>query len=103
VIGLRDELSVRRICERSLNKRHGGIHNVYKLQFVVILGGTAWKGESHSSVIGLSAMLQVGRSRVQFPRRVLIFFFVLFHNLPHPPSRNMALGFTQDLTESSMR
>jgi hypothetical protein len=43
-------------------------------------------------------MLQAERSRGQVPMRSLNFF-----NLPNPSSRNMALGFTQPLTETSTR
>jgi hypothetical protein len=41
-------------------------------------------------------MIQVGRSRVQFPMRSLD-----FSNSPTPSSRTMALGSTQPLTEMS--
>jgi hypothetical protein len=43
-------------------------------------------------------MLQAGRSRVRSPMRSLDFF-----NRPNPPSRTMALGSTQPLTEMSTR
>jgi hypothetical protein len=42
-------------------------------------------------------MLQAGRQRVRFPMRSLDFF-----NLPNP-SRSMALGSAQPLTEMSTR
>jgi hypothetical protein len=43
-------------------------------------------------------MLEAGRSRVRFPKRLLNFF-----NLPNPSSRTMTLGYTQPLTEMSTR
>jgi hypothetical protein len=42
-------------------------------------------------------MLQTGRSPVRVPDEVDFF------NLPNPPSRTMALGSTQPLTEMSTR
>jgi hypothetical protein len=47
------------------------------------------------SVVGWWTLPQAGRSRVRVPMR-LIFF-----SLPNPPSRTMALGSTQPLTERS--
>jgi hypothetical protein len=43
-------------------------------------------------------MLQAGRSRVGFPMKSLDFF-----NRLNPPSRTMALGSTQSLTELNTR
>jgi hypothetical protein len=42
-------------------------------------------------------MLQAGRSPIRVPVEVDLF------NLPNPPSRTMALGSTQPLTEMSIR
>jgi hypothetical protein len=43
-------------------------------------------------------MVQSGRSGVPFPER-----YLHFSNLPHPYSRNIALGLTEPLTETSTR
>jgi hypothetical protein len=53
---------------------------------------------ARGSVVGWGTILQVGRSRVQFPMRSLD-----FSNLVNIPNRTMALGSTQFLTEMSSR
>jgi hypothetical protein len=57
---------------------------------------TFWTG-ARGSVVGWGTMLQAGRSRVRVPMRWI------FINWPNPSSRNMALGSTQPLTETSTR
>jgi hypothetical protein len=51
---------------------------------------------ARGSVVSWGTMLQARRSRVQVPMRSLDFF-----NWLNPPSRTMALGSTQSLTEMS--
>jgi hypothetical protein len=52
----------------------------------------------NNSIVGLSAMLQDGRSRVRIPIGLLAFFSI--HLILSP---SMALGLTQSLTEISIR
>jgi hypothetical protein len=56
-------------------------------------------GSACGRVVGWGTMLQTGRSRIHFLLKSLNYFF----NLPNPPSRTMGLGFTQPLTEMSIR
>jgi hypothetical protein len=56
------------------------------------------KSGPRGSIDCSGAMLQAGRSRVRVPMRSLTFY-----NLSNPSSRTMALGFTQPLTEMTIR